>query len=393
MSEEGRKPGPWSIGKSIVSGEPQTTNLPEPEETELKDLTEQELKDKQGFLGVSDLAFVQTELAGLADLQKLPDSEVSDFTSKSGYALSLGLKEKEIFFFGLMQWVAVGIGYLLWVQMLFWIPDAVWEAAANDEDLAWIPNLILFAWSFLCVGVAAFPIGIFSSCMGVTHFLHKQGRESTIAMCLKLSLPNAYSLWSFHWTDGWITVMQILSRLPNDEDKRTLAQKAADEALYYAWKVGIAGVLPSLVLGKGMIESGKESVAFVKQNTKEIIRLRSAYSGICWVIGILTYVLAFFVIVYFGSNEFNIANFYLLMAAPIVLAVGVIMFFLRPIYVLSMCNLYSDYLTVNNKTVDLPDNPPRAVSALVVFSLLCVALLVIFYFREEIGLIELLSRV
>ena len=142
-----------------------------------------------------------------------------------------------------------------------------------------------------------------------------------------------------------------------------------------------------------MIESGKESVAFVKQNTKEIIRLRSAYSGICWVIGILTYVLAFFVSVYFGSNEFNIANFYLLMAAPIVLAVGVIMFFLRPIYVLSMCNLYSDYLTVNNKTVDLPDNPPRAVSALVVFSLLCVALLVVFYFREEIGLIELLSRV
>ena len=73
---------------------------------------------------------MQTELAGLADLQKLPDSEVSDFTSKSGYALSLGLKEKEIFFFGLMQWMEVGIGYLLWVQMIFCIPDAVWEAAA-----------------------------------------------------------------------------------------------------------------------------------------------------------------------------------------------------------------------------------------------------------------------
>ena len=81
------------------------------------------------------------------------------------------------------------------------------------------------------------------------------------------------------------------------------------------------------------------------------------------------------------------------MAAPIVLAVGVIMFFLRPIYVLSMCNLYSDYLKANNKTVELPDNPPKAISALVVFSLLCVGLLVVFYFREEIGLIELLSRV
>jgi len=34
MPEEDRKPGPWSIAKSITSGEPETTNIPEPEKPE-----------------------------------------------------------------------------------------------------------------------------------------------------------------------------------------------------------------------------------------------------------------------------------------------------------------------------------------------------------------------
>ena len=108
-------------------------------------------------------------------------------------------------------------------------------------------------------------------------------------MCLKLSLPNAWPLWAFHWTDGWITVRQILNRLPRDNDRRSPAQKLYEEALYYAWKVGIAGVLPSMVRGKGMIESGKESIAFVRQHAKEIVKLRAAYSGYCWILGVLAY--------------------------------------------------------------------------------------------------------
>ena len=89
----------------------------------------------------------------------------------------------------------------------------------------------------------------------------------------------------------------------------------------------------------------------------------------------------------------NIAMFYFYMAGPIFFAVGLIMFFLRPIYLLSLCNLYSDYLKANNKTVELPDNPPRAISALVVFAILCIAVLVVFYFREAIGLADILSTV
>ena len=400
MPEEDRKPGPWSIAKSITSGEPETTNSPEPEKPKtIAELTEKDKEDMDPWVPkiMKPVLTMRRELPALPDIQKKltnKETEYSDFTSKAGYALSLGLKEKEIFFFGGMQWLAVALGYLLWTQMLFWIPPEVWNAIDTELDAEAI-NIALTLWAFLCVGLAAFPVGIFSCCMGVTHFLHKQGRISTVAMCLKLSLPNAWRLWAFHWTDGWITVKQILSRIPGEE-KRTLAQILYQEALYNAWKVGISGVLPSMVIGKGMIESGKESVEFVKQNKKEIIKLRAAYSGNCWVLGILTYVAAFPIVIYFADGTGignNLANIYLYIALPFCFSVGVIMFFLRPIYLLNLCNLYSDYLKTNNITVELPDNPPRAISALVVFAILCVAALVIFYYREAIGLVDILSTI
>ena len=406
--KEEKQAGPWTIAKSITAGKADEHPIREPEGPKyLYELTEKEQEDLEAKQakwlpsGVSELLSMRRELAALPEIQKIPthietDPEVSaGFASKAGYALSLGLKEKEIFFFGGMQWLAVAIAYLLWTQMLFWIPPEVWEALSSEEDGAGPIDLALTLWAFICVGVAAFPIAIFSSCMGVTHFLHKQGRASTVAMCLKLSLPNAWRLWAFHWTDGWFTVKQIWSRIPGGEN-RTLAQILYQEALYYAWKVGIAGVLPSMVLGKGMIESGKESLAFVKQHTKEIVRLRASYSGYCWLLGILTYVAAFPIVFYLDDGTGignNIANIYLYIALPICFSVGVIMFFLRPIYLLNLCNLYSDYLKTNNITVELPDNPPRAISALVVFAILCIAVLVVFYYREAIGLVDILSTI
>ena len=396
VTEDDQQAGPWSIAKSISSGD--TGKYPAPGLKNISELTEKEKKDSVAWVPkkLKPLISMQVELAELPDIQNISKTKDKDSSSdfKAGYALTLGLKEKEIFFFGGMQWLAVAMAYLLWTQMLFWIPPEVWDAMENQDGAGPI-DYALTLWAFLCVGLAAFPIGIFSCCMGVTHFLHKQGRASTVAMCLKLSLPNAWRLWAFHWTDGWFTVKQILSRIPGGE-KRTLAQILYQEALYNAWKVGISGVLPSMVIGKGMIESGKESVEFVKQNTKEIIKLRAAYSGNCWVLGILTYVAAFPIVIYFDDGTGignNLANIYLYIALPICFSVGVIMFFLRPIYLLNLCNLYSDYLKTNNITVELPDNPPRAISALVVFAILCVAALVIFYYREAIGLVDILSTI
>ena len=398
MTEDDQQAGPWSIAKSISSGETKKDPALELEKIKknISELTEKEKKDSVAWVPkkLKPLISMQVELAELPDIQNMSTNKDSTSGLKAGYALSLGLKEKEIFFFGGMQWLAVAMAYLLWTQMLFWIPPEVWDAMQNEDGAGPI-DYALTLWAFLCVGLAAFPIGIFSSCMGVTHFLHKQGRASTVAMCLKLSLPNAWRLWAFHWTDGWFTVKQIWSRIPGGEN-RTLAQILYQEALYYAWKVGISGVLPSMVIGKGMIESGKESVEFVKQNTKEIIKLRAAYSGNCWVLGILTYFAAFPILFSFDDGTGignNIANIYLYIALPICFSVGVIMFFLRPIYLLSLCNLYSDYLKANNKAIELPDNPPRAISALVVFAILCIAVLVVFYYREAIGLVDILSTI
>ena len=99
--------------------------------------------------------------------------------SKIGYALSLGLKEKEIFFFGLMQWIFVLLAYILWLQMLSWIPQPVWDGIqecidSGQDNCTVLADIPLGMWGWFCILVAAFPIGIFSSAMGTTHFLHKQ---------------------------------------------------------------------------------------------------------------------------------------------------------------------------------------------------------------------------
>ena len=126
--------------------------------------------------------FVQKELSTLKDFDNLPKGKIKDFTSRIKYALGLGLKEKEIFFFGLMQWISVILAYLLWLQMLYWIPQPVWDFIGEcldrpgDNDGCTAPaNIPLFFWGIACIFIAAFPIGILSSAMGTTHFLHKNG--------------------------------------------------------------------------------------------------------------------------------------------------------------------------------------------------------------------------
>lgn len=42
--------------------------------------------------------------------------------------------EKEMFVFVLLQFVAIALAYYLWVQMLAWIPDEVWEGAKDSDD-------------------------------------------------------------------------------------------------------------------------------------------------------------------------------------------------------------------------------------------------------------------
>ena len=340
--------------------------------------------------------FIRDEIKELPGIGEKPSGGIGAFASRVGYALSLCLKEKEILVFALLQWAAVGIAYLLWVQMLDWIPESVWRSAAESDEGS-IVDIILLAWSFVCVGVAAFPVGILTGCMGAAHFLHRQGRESTIAACMKLVLPQSWSLWSFHWLDGWITVTRILDRLPRKNYKRSLAQKALSEALYYAWKVGVAGVLPAIVTGSGLIRAGRKSVLFVKDNLIEVAKLRAGYSALCWIVGIGAYIgsIALFATVDIvpEHNEIygHIYAFYFWAAVPILIATGIVMLLLRPIYVLALCDLYSDHLQAKGVEVDLPENPKAATSALVAFAVLCLLTVVAYVYRVELGIVDALS--
>ena len=345
---------------------------------------------------LNQLDFVRNEIKAIPNLDKKPKDGVASFGSRIGYALSLGFKEKEIIFFGFLQWVSICVGYLLWVQMLDWIPEEVWRSAAESDEGS-IADIILLAWSFVCVGIAAFPLGVLTGCMGAAHFLHKQNRGSTIASCLKLVLPQSWPLWAFHWVDGWITVSQILSRLPSKDDHRTPAQKAVDEALYYAWKLGVAGVVPSIVTGNTLINSGKNSVVFVKDNFLEVGKLRAGYSTLCWVVGISAYIgsICLFAIVDpLPENEEiygHIYTFYLWAAVPILIAAAVVILFLRPIYVLALCDLYSDYLDQKGTAVSFPPNPSKGASAMVAFGSICLVVALIYFYRSELGLVDMLS--
>ncbi len=344
---------------------------------------------------LNKIDFVRDEIKDIPGIDKKPSGGMGSFRSKISYALSLAFKEKEIFFFGLLQWASI-VGYLLWVQMLDWIPEEVWRSTAESDDGS-IADLVLLAWSFVCVGVIAFPVGILTGCMGATHFLHKQGRESTVATCLKLVLPQSWPLWAFHWIDGWITVKQILYRLPKKNDTTSAAEKAPNEALYYAWKLGVSGVLPSIVTGNGLIKSGKNSIAFVKDNFLEVAKLRAGYSALCWVVAIGAYTGAIFLFMVADivpeSDEIygHVYRFYFWAAVPILVAVAIIMLFLRPIYVLALCDLYSDYLDQKGTDIALPENPSKSMSAVVAFGCICVIMAVVYLYRNELGIMDMLS--
>jgi hypothetical protein len=48
---------------------------------------------------------VRDEIKDIPDIDKKPSGGIGSFRSRIGYGISLALKEKEIFFFGLILWV------------------------------------------------------------------------------------------------------------------------------------------------------------------------------------------------------------------------------------------------------------------------------------------------
>lgn len=325
------------------------------------------------------------------DTRVWTSENIGAFSRSSAYAIRLIFTEKEILLFSILQWVAIGVAYMIWVQIIGWIPMDVWD---SESDLAGFAiNAVFLGWGLLCVALAAYPIAILTAAMGAAHFLREQGNPSTIASCLKLALPNSRKLWMYHMADGWYTVMRILDRLPK-RNMGSAASRAIREAVYYAWKVGTIAMPAALLTGKGLRAAGQESLSLVKARLGDVLKLRGGYSAACWVVGVLSYIGAIYFVssvVALDDTAHPMLAIYTWAAVPILIAVGVIKLFIRPIYVITACKYYSDLLTDEGRTIVFDDLPGKGVSTFVAFLVLAIIAGFVLLFRQQIGLMDVLA--
>jgi TctA family transporter len=85
---------------------------------------------------------------------------------------------------------------------------------------------------------------------------------------------------------------------------------------------------------------------------------------------------------------------YFWLAVPILVATGAVMLFLRPIYVISSCDIYADYVQELQENLMLPPPPAQARggSAIAVLIILALAVMGLVIFRYELGIMEMLAR-
>lgn len=298
------------------------------------------------------------------------------------------LTEKENFLFALLQLAAVGLGYYVWVQGLSWIPEEIWQSSRKSEDNT-LAGLVLLIWSFLCVGVTAYPLGLLTACMGASYILRYQGRKSTIAECLKIVLPKAWPLWIFSWLDGWWTVDRILERLPKKNDRTPISVKLLNEAIYQAWKLASLGFMPAVLSGRSVTEACKDSLSLLKAKFVMLAKLRAAYSLICWIFGIGCYVGVIFVYPFISSrmgSGSDMYSFYFYAGFPMVIALSFILLIFRPVYIISACRIYAGHAREKGIRINLPETSSKTFSSLVAFAVLVILLAVAILYREELGI-------
>lgn len=348
---------------------------------------------------INQLTYIRQEISCFENVNKKPTKTKSlkYFFSMFAHALKVTFFERKILIFALLQWVAIAIAYYTWVEMLRWIPEEVWKSASESDTVGY-PDVILLLWSFLCTGLASFPVGIFSACTGLLHFLYKQKRSISIARCIEIIKPNIFNIWVFSWIDNWITVCQIVERLPKKDYYQTPQEKALSELLYYTWKLGTMGMLPNLILGNNIKNSAKASVEFIGNKVQECAKLRIGYSILNWIVGISAYVgtIVFFIIFndlvpFDEAHHKNIYIFYFWAGVPILVAVGIVQLFLRPFYIISLCDIYSDFVSENHIQEKLSSQPKKEINAFVSFLILVLIIVTIFLYRDELGISELLS--
>ena len=318
------------------------------------------------------------------------------FFRSCGVSLYLIFTEKENILFAFLSLVCMALVYFLGLKVLDWIPQEIWDSLKAEEGKDHtLLNLAVTIWAFVCCGIVAYPLGIFTACMGASYMLRFQGKESTISECLKIVLPKSWTLWVFSWIDGWWTFWRIVERLPKKNDRTPISTKIMRETIYQAWKLASLGFLPATVCGRSLKEACKDSLNLLQDRFSMLAKLRIGYSVVCWIVGIGSYISMFFVMFYcrdvrIGSNE--IYSFYFLAGAPIVVALTIIMLFFRPLYVISACRIYAFYAREKGIEIKMPEKSPKFVSSLIVFLLLLVAVAVVYLWRDELGLSDILSE-
>lgn len=321
----------------------------------------------------------------------LSDQHFSTFTGELGGAFRLILEEKEILFFAALQWLVIAAAYLVWTQVLDWIPDSVWaEVRKKDSKVTFtLLNLVLLGWTFLVVAVASYPLSVLNAAITAVHYLRSAGKRSTIGRCIDLAFRNLPRLWIFTTIDAWITVNAILDRLPRRNSKRT----ALDELLYYAWKIGTMGVIPALTAGRGFMDAAKDSIAMLTARTGRAIGIRMGYSLLCWIVGVLAYLggLSYAMQAGGAGGTKAIYHFYVLMALPIFVSVGIVAVLLRPLYLVMVARLYTEIVPVEHHTV-LSRDSRKADFFGIVFAVTLCGLLAAYFFGDQLGLRDWIER-
>lgn len=321
-------------------------------------------------MNINQIEFIVDDIKEISGINKKVKGGKKTFYARIKSSASLAMKEKEIFVYSLLQWIVIGLAYLLFSEIFRIIPPETWELIERgsfenkytpiDERLhpgeqaeVFLAGIKFLLWSVMCVGIAAYPIGTLTGCIGATHLLSRQGKQATIFKTWKMVSPHAVLLWEFHWLDGWITAKRIKTRITNATNAN--GNTYYGEAWYYAWKLGVAGMLPGIIRGGDIRQSARNSVGFIKENFIEVAKIRAGYSAVCWVVGISGWFAAGAGIIYGGfiKPETNIYDFYLFVAVPLLGSLFIVMMFLRPIYVISICDLYADWKKEEDEEIRL----------------------------------------
>lgn len=313
---------------------------------------------------------------------------IGGFGKQAVNSLYFILTEKENIMFAVLQLVCIVLGYYIWVQVLSWIPDEVWQASQEDKEGAFV-NILLCLWSFTCVGFVALPLGVLTACMSASYILRSEGKESTVAECLKVALPKAWPIWIFSWIDGWWTVQRIAERLPKKNDRTPLSTKLRNEVIYNAWKTASLGFIPALLFGRGAVDAGRDSVRLLVDRFMPLVKLRLAYTLICWIVGIGSYVSLFFIGKYILSamhSDYDMYTFYFYCGLPMIVALLIIMLIFRPLYIISACRIYAGYAHSQGIKAKLPQSSPKFVSIAVAFLVLAFIIGVMLLYHTELGI-------